>query len=148
MFDVYDETHPDTLAIYCSDGRFTRAVEQLAAQLGSPRVDVMSLPGGPGLFDLWSASPTEARLMRDASSFLITGHRIQKVILVAHEGCGFYQRRYYSLDADERRARQEADVSVAREQILRLHPQVDVTGFFAAPSGTPSRVSFIPLSPR
>ena len=139
---LYEGTHPDVLAIYCSDGRFTRAVEDLAAQLGDPRVDVMSLPGGPGLFDIWSASALDARMMEEAAGFLVTGHHTKKVLLVAHEGCGFYARRYANLSPEARRERQEADVLRAAEKLLERHPHLDVRTYFAEPTGTPPRIRF------
>ena len=45
----YDAAYPDALAVYCSDGRFTRAVDELLAKLGHPRLDTLTIPGGPGL---------------------------------------------------------------------------------------------------
>ena len=138
----YEETHPDVLAIYCSDGRFTRAVEELARQLGDSRVDAMCLPGGPGLFDIWSSSPLEARLMDDAAEFLVVGHRTRKVLLVAHEGCGFYLRRYTGLTPEARRARQEEDVLHAAVRLRERHAGVDVLTYFATPEGSSPRVTF------
>jgi len=43
-------SHPSALAVYCSDGRFTRAVEQLLESKGCARVDTLTMPGGPALF--------------------------------------------------------------------------------------------------
>jgi hypothetical protein len=139
----FDPAHPDVLAIYCSDGRYTQAVEDLAARLGDSRVDVMCLPGGPGLFDIWSASALDVRMMEEAAGFLITGHRTRKVLLVAHDGCGFYARRYAGLAPEARRERQEADVRRAGATLRAAYPHLEVCSFFAVPSG--SQVGFDPI---
>lgn len=142
----YDHSHPDTLALYCSDGRFTRAVEELAGHLGHPRVDVMCLPGGPGLLDSWtSSSVLETHLVADAASFLVVGHHIRTVLLVAHEGCGFYARRYPDLQPDARRATQEADLARAAALVRSRHPEADVRTFYAAVRGIPAAVEFDPV---
>jgi hypothetical protein len=142
----HEHHHPDALAFYCSDGRFTRAVEELAAHLGEERVDVMCLPGGPGLLDEWtSTSVIETHLVADAAGFLISGHHTRTVLLVAHEGCGFYARRYGDLDADGRRARQEGDLIRAVERVRGRHPGVEVRAFYAVVRGTPPAVEFDPV---
>lgn len=139
----HDHAHPSTLAFYCSDGRFTRAVEELASHLGEDRVDVMSLPGGPGLLDAWtSTSVLETHLVAEASSFLIVGHHIRTVLLIAHEGCGFYARRYADLAEELRRGRQVDDLGRAAEFLRARHPGVDVRTFYASVRGSPSHVEF------
>ena len=42
----FEATHPEALAVYCSDGRFTDAVEELLHHLGYTRLDTLTLPGG------------------------------------------------------------------------------------------------------
>src|SRR5687767_2582052 len=90
---TYDEAHPSALAFYCSDGRFTRAVEELLAQLGHDRLDTLTMPGAAALVDVKSARLAESSAVRRALSFLITGHAIEDVIMIAHQGCGYYKAR-------------------------------------------------------
>lgn len=140
----YVHEHPTTLALYCSDGRFTRAVEKLADSLGEPRVDALCLPGGPGLLDDWtSSSVLETALVADAAGFLISGHGTRLVLLVAHEGCGFYARRYPDLDMGQRRERQEDDLRRAVRRLHATHPNVSVQAFYAVVKGT--MVGFDPV---
>src|SRR5688500_13469552 len=88
----FEAEHPPTLALYCSDGRFTNAVEELTeGHLQNPRLDTLTMPGGPSLLVPGSATPAEVEVVRRAADFLIRGHHIGHVILIAHYGCGFYK---------------------------------------------------------
>src|SRR5258706_16213529 len=90
----FEEGHPDSLAVYCSDGRFTRAVEIALQRLGHERLDTLTIPGRPA--HLHKATPREAdrASVRLGSDFLIKGHHIKSLVLFAHEGSGYYKERY------------------------------------------------------
>src|SRR6478736_99849 len=87
----YDASHPDALAVYCSDGRFTHAVANLLEKLGYDRLDTLTIPGGPGLFEMGTSSLTDVDTVRKAANFLVVGHHIKHITLLAHEGCGYYK---------------------------------------------------------
>jgi len=134
---LYEESHPRALAVYCSDGRFTQAVEELLTELGHPRIDTLTIPGGAALLHLWSAAHSEAETVRRSASFLISGHRLTNVVLVAHEGCGYYRARFPSLAPEPMLARQILDLQRAAGWIRLHHPDITVMTFFAQPeSGT------------
>jgi hypothetical protein len=120
--------HPDALAVYCSDGRFTDAVEALVHELGHPRLD------------LESASFSALETMRTGASFLIRGHATKHVILVAHEGCGYYKERYRFEKPDEIVRQQREDLRTAKKWLLGTHPDLKVSLYFAKPEG--GRVAF------
>lgn len=90
---AFDPQHPTALTVYCSDGRFTDAIEELLHQLGHPRLDTMTLPGGAALFELTTADFSGLEAARSAATFLVKGHAIRSVVLLAHEGCGYYKTR-------------------------------------------------------
>ena len=115
----YRHDHPNTLALYCSDGRFTRAVEELCATLGADRIDTITIPGGPGLLDLGKLALSDRAAVTKALGFLIQGHQIQAVVLVAHAGCGYYRSRYPHKSATEIEAAQRADLLTAREYVQK-----------------------------
>ena len=129
----FDPKHPDTLAIYCSDGRFTEAVEELVKTLGHGRLDVMCLPGGPGLLDLGSASFSALEAMRAAASLLVTAHKTRRVFLISHEGCGYYKARYRFESPAEIVRQQHADLREAAAWLAGAHPNVRVKTYFAKP---------------
>jgi carbonic anhydrase len=131
----FDKKHPDALAIYCSDGRFTDAVEELVHSKGHPRLDVLCMPGGPALLDLGSASFSALEAMRTSASFLIRGHKIKHVSLIAHEGCGYYKERYRFESPEEIVRQQREDLKIASQWLAGAHPDVTITLYFAKPIG-------------
>ena len=132
----YEAAHPNALAIYCSDGRFTTAVEQLLSHLGHERLDTMTLPGGPALLNVLTASYSDSDAALKAASFLITGHGIERVVLLAHAGCGYYRARRPGEAAAPLRARQLEDLRIGAAAIRKMSPQIDVVLFYAEPSGS------------
>jgi hypothetical protein len=140
----FDEAHPSALAIYCSDGRFTEAVEELLASIGDRRIDTLTIPGGAALLHLWSAGHTEAQTVRQAASFLIDAHRIVRVVLVAHAACGYYRRRYQSLGEISIAERQVMDLRRAAEWLKGRHRGLEVTAYFARAHD--ARTTFAPVS--
>jgi hypothetical protein len=128
----YQASHPDALAVYCSDGRFTQAVEELLAALGHARLDTLTIPGGPGLLNLTNARPSERDVVGRAVSFLIRGHHLRHVVLLAHEGCGYYRDRYPSRSPIELRALQLADLRAARKVLAASHDRLQVRIFYTA----------------
>ncbi len=131
----FTKEHPKALAIYCSDGRFTDAVEELAHSLGHPRVDVVCMPGGPALLNLGSASFSALEAMRTSASFLIRGHATTHVVLIAHEGCGYYRERYRFETPEEIVQKQHEDLRTAALWLAGAHPDVSLAMFFAKPEG-------------
>ncbi len=139
----FDATHPNALAMYCSDGRFTESVEELLRDLGFPRLDTLTLPGGPGLVELTSAPSAAIETARQALTFLIKGHRIARVVLIAHEGCGYYKTRFAYDSPGYSLQRQLADLRAAERWVRGEHPGVEATSYFARVDG--GQVVFEPV---
>src|SRR5262245_40693841 len=128
---AYNEVHPNALAFYCSDGRFTRAVEELLLELGHDRLDTLTMPGAAALVDVRSARLAESSAVRRALSFLIVGHAIEDVIMIAHEGCGYYKSRNSRASAQEIHELQVRDLRSAAAWLHETHPKVRVSLHFA-----------------
>jgi len=139
----YEAEHPDALALYCSDGRFTEAVEELFAHLGYPRLDTLTLPGGPGLLNSWTSNAATAAYAVRASAFLIRAHHIRHVVLIAHEGCGYYRDRYRR-SAQEIPSRQLDDLKAAARELAIESPRLETSLYFASIAG--ARVVFSPVA--
>ncbi|MDC0711976.1 hypothetical protein POL68_26145 [Stigmatella sp. ncwal1] len=131
----YSEDHPHVLAIYCSDGRFTDAVEELASHLGHERIDTLTLPGGPGLLNRWSADYLESDMVTRAARFLIQGHDIQEVLLLAHAGCGYYRVRHGALGPEYVAEQQIKDLKDAARELTQAYPGLTVHTYFVRPHG-------------
>ena len=118
MSEAFDASHPNALAVYCSDGRFTRAVEALLRKLGHDRLDTMTLPGGPALLSTSGAGLSEVDTFTRAAHFLIEGHHIGHAVLVAHEGCGYYRNRYARMAGPQIERLQREHLGVAARVLL------------------------------
>ena len=127
----FDATHPDALAVYCSDGRFTHAVEELLDSIGHARLDTMTLPGGPALFELTTADFAGLEAMRTAATFLVRGHGIKHVVLLAHEGCGYYRTRNPGAEPGSIREKQVDDLRGAARWLHGAMPQLDIRLYYA-----------------
>jgi len=143
----FDAKHPDALAIYCSDGRFTDAIEELLHSLGHPRLDTLTLPGGPALLDLGSASFSALEAARSSASFLIRGHATKRAVLIAHEGCGYYRNRHRFETPEQVRRQQVADLRTAGEWLAGTHPGLAVALYMAQPEKGKVRFEPITASP-
>jgi hypothetical protein len=131
----FDPSHPTTLAIYCSDGRFTHAVEDHCEDLGHERIDTMTLPGGPSLLTTWPADLSEVHVFSRAAQFLIEAHGIKHVFLFAHEGCGFYRARCGRLPDAEIQRLQIEHLHAAQAALKRHDPDLGFTCCYVSTAG-------------
>lgn len=138
--NTFETQHPHALALYCSDGRFTQAVEDLLRHRGEARLDTLTLPGGPALLDLWTASYTENEAVGQATTFLVHGHATARAFLLAHEGCGYYRAKFPQLSKAQLREKQLTDLRTAARWFRERHPSVAVELYFARP--VDDRVAF------
>jgi carbonic anhydrase len=128
---AYDPSHPDALALYCSDGRFTDSVEELLHSLGHARLDTLTMAGGPGLFNLWIAGIGDSTSIASGAKFLIEAHRIKRVILIAHEGCGYYKKHLPGRAPRDVRHQQEDDLRLAARTLETARSGLRVDAFYA-----------------
>lgn len=90
----YESQRIHAAAIYCSDGRVGEHFDDfLQNGLSLPRYDRLALPGGPACL----AGHTEAHVQEsgvvEELRFLVDAHGLERVVLIAHEGCAFYMSR-------------------------------------------------------
>ena len=129
----FNAEHPPALALYCSDGRYTRPVEELLHHLGHERLDTLTLPGGPGLLSITSAGFVELDATKRGASFLIAGHGIRDVFLIAHEGCGYYRARYQAKDRAAIATIQREDLRAAAGTLAAAHAKLATHLYYARP---------------
>jgi carbonic anhydrase len=128
----FKEDHPDTLVIQCSDGRFSKPVFELLKSCGCLRYDVMAMPGGPALLDMVGASITESEACRAGTSFLVRGHKISTIHLIAHDGCGYYQSRFGGMGKISLQDKQIEDMQSAAAWLRRVDPKLVILAYFAS----------------
>jgi hypothetical protein len=140
----YEEVRIHAAAVYCSDGRLGEQIDEFLHQgLGLPRYDRVAVPGGPvclagRLLAFW-----EARGVEDQLRFLVRVHDIERIVLIAHAGCAFYQVR---LGISESFAEKEqlADLARAAHVAAGLGHELSVETYFARRAG--ERIRFEPAA--
>jgi hypothetical protein len=142
----FQHEHPSALAVYCSDGRFTRAVEELLSALGHDRLDTLTVPGGPALLDLMSSQMNASDVMRQSAGFLIRGHGIRTALLLSHDNCGYYRSRYPLESPDAMHRRQLSDLRNAGRWLSSQHSGLNLL-LFHADITDDGGISFEPVEP-
>jgi hypothetical protein len=62
--------------------------------------------------------------------FLIVSHELERIVLIAHKGCGFYLKKLH-VPEGRVRERQEADLHKAAERIRGLSAGLAVEAYIA-----------------
>ena len=136
-------SHVEALCLYCSDGRFVQQTDEFVEKcLGEHAHDRLVVPGGPaslaGDMSVWR----EADFVGENLRFLQRAHDLKRVVLIAHDDCGFYQKKL-GVSADGLERRQLDDLRKAGANIRGLAPSVEIVAFLARRSG--DRVRFEPV---
>lgn len=127
-------------AMYCSDGRIGEQCDDLCQNaLGLPRYDRLVVPGGAACLAGHPEIEHEEHASHEELRFLIDVHAIERVVLIAHEGCAFYSHRL-RVKGDDLRARQIDDLALACRHVQQLASSLCVEAFYAAIQG--DRVRF------
>ncbi|MCS7224929.1 MAG: hypothetical protein NZ959_10315 [Armatimonadetes bacterium] len=130
--NAFEPQYPDVLVVFCSDGRFAGRCRQFVErELGISRYDQFIVPGGPAWLILRSETFTEYDVAKEAVTFLIEAHQIKKVILIAHEDCGFYRHRIFYNDPKDLIATQKRDLKEAGQVLRAWFPELEVRSFYA-----------------
>jgi hypothetical protein len=131
----YEPSRIHAAAIYCSDGRLGDHFDDfLQNGLRLPRYDRVALPGGPAILLDHDASGPDAPTVCEALGFLVDVHGLERVLLVAHEGCAFYSQRL-SVPCDCMEARQRQDLARAAARIQQVAPRLQIDAYFARING-------------
>jgi len=126
----FDEHRVGAAAVYCSDGRYGEQMDEfLHTGLGLPRYDRLALPGGAAcLAGYLMTSYHEKLALERELEFLIKAHELRRVVLIAHQGCGFYKDMWTSGRTVEQQ--QAADLRQAAEQIRSSNRGLSVEAYF------------------
>lgn len=135
--DVFESVLPfDTqrihaAAVYCSDGRYGEQFDDLLQnRLGLPRYDRLAVPGGAACLTRHFKTYREEEGVVEQLRFLIETHDLQRVVLVAHQDCGFYLLRL-GVSALQLESQQREDMRKAIDRVRSLGRDVQVEAWFA-----------------
>ncbi len=138
---TYEPKRIHAAAIYCSDGRVGAHFDDfLHNGLKLPRYDRVALPGGPACL----AGHTEAHVAEqgvvDELKFLVDAHELERVVLIAHQNCAFYESRL-GLPEPFLEHQQRIDLLKAANFVRRITGIGHVDAYFAR-LGEPDVVAF------
>lgn len=126
--------HPERIhavAMYCSDGRYGEQFDEfLHDALRLPRYDRLATPGGAACLAGHFATYRQEDSALDQIRFLVESHALDRVVLIAHESCGYYTRLLHTRPADLR-AKQEEDLHRAAERLRGLHAGLGIDAYYA-----------------
>jgi hypothetical protein len=83
-------------AVYCSDGRYGEAMDEFLHDcLGLPHYDRVAIPGGAACLAGHLLAMRERGALERQLRFLVESHELTRVVLIAHQDCGFYKHNVH-----------------------------------------------------
>lgn len=131
---LLNQTDPEVLVLRCSDHRFQAGYDEfLNVHLKlSSNYDLLAIPGGPQCLTLAEYLPKFAWAGWRWFRFLLEKHAPKRIVLIAHQDCGWYKKLPASLIRfTDLRNRQEDDLRRARNLLLREFSHLEVELYFA-----------------
>jgi hypothetical protein len=126
----FDAERIGAAAVYCSDGRYGDQMDEfLHRALGLPRYDRVAAPGGPACAAGHSVAIRDQGAIEKQLRFLITAHELDRVVLIAHQDCGFYQ--HLKLWGTTVEQQQRIDMAKAAQVIRGYGDGLSVEAYFA-----------------
>ncbi len=127
----FDENRIRAAAVYCSDGRYGEHFDDfLHNSLKLPRYDRLAVPGGAACLAGHFLAFREEEGVIEQLRFLVKAHGIERVVLVAHQGCAFYTEQLHVPPAQVE-AQQREDIQTAAGRIRSIASGLLVDAFFA-----------------
>ena len=127
---AFDAERIGAAAVYCSDGRYGDQMDEfLHKALGLPRYDRVAAPGGPGCLAGHAPAIRDQGAMEKQLRFLIAAHDLDRVVLIAHQDCGFYkQLKLWGKTIEEQ---QRVDLAKTAQAVRGYATGLTVEAYFA-----------------
>ena len=134
-------------AMYCSDGRVGEHFDDfLQNGLNLPRYDRIALPGGCACLAGHPGANVEAEGVAKELHFLVEAHELERVVLIAHQGCAYYGLGL-ALPAEQIEPQQRTDLRFAANRIRELTGIARIEGWFLRIEGEAVSFEPVPLQP-
>ncbi len=121
-------------AVYCSDGRYGEAMDEFLHEcLGLPHYDRVAVPGGAACLAGHMLAMRERSALERQLRFLVESHVLSRVVLIAHEDCGFYRHHVHpsKLRQVPLEEMQFADLAKVAGVMRDWHRELEVDAYFA-----------------
>jgi hypothetical protein len=128
---AFTEDLSGNLAVFCSDERFVDAsLSFLKNTLNLKKFDLIVTAGGPAFIN------ADVPALMGNLSLLKEEHKLSAVVLISHEDCKYYVKKYASADSGEIIKCQQKDLQDAKQKVLKLYPGLKVEIYFARITGS------------
>ncbi len=123
---AFTEDLSRNLAVFCSDERFVDAsLLFLKNILKLKKFDLIVTAGGPAFIT------ADVPVLMENLSLVKEAHNISKIVLISHEDCKYYVKKYANVSGSEILKCQQKDLQDAKQKVLKLYPGLKVEIFFA-----------------
>jgi len=122
------------VAVHCSDYRFQAGIREFLDEgLGlRANYDGLVVPGGPQCLVEVDTLPKFAWAARKWSRMLLQAHSLKRLVLIAHQDCGWYKwLEQWQPTRGAVRRKQEDDLRAASRAALQLLPGLSTDLFYA-----------------
>lgn len=121
-------------AVYCSDGRYGEQMDEFLHHcLELPHYDRVAIPGGAACLAGHLLAMRERGALDRQLKFLIEGHGLTRVVLIAHQDCGFYKANVHphKLRNVALEELQAADLATVAALLRDYNRSLEVDAYFA-----------------
>jgi hypothetical protein len=131
---AWDPERPSTTIITCVDGRWYHHFQEFARVYlkAGARTDFLAVPGGIEPLTLFDLVPKDFNFFRRRMEALVSDHRTERIVAIAHEDCAWYKaRKIGGTFAIDLKSRQLADLRRAGARLREMFAGVSVETYFA-----------------
>jgi carbonic anhydrase len=123
---LFDGTITGNAAVFCSDERFIdESISFLKYSLNINSFDLIVTAGGPAFIN------TDSGALMDNLKLLAQEHNIKRFILISHQDCKYYKKKYQNADDKVITASQLQDLRSAKIKLEKLFPGICTDTYFA-----------------
>ena len=143
----FDHQRIGAAAVYCSDGRYGEQMDDfLHNALALPRYDRVAIPGGAACLAGHLLAMRERGALDRQLKFLVESHNLSRIVLIAHEDCGFYKHNVHPSKLRQRPLEeiQSADLATVAALLRDYRKDLAIDAFFARKID--NRVRFDPVA--
>ncbi len=127
---AFSEDLSRNAAIFCSDERFIDAsITFLKNSLKLKKFDLIVTAGGPAFIT------ADVPALMGNLKILKEEHDISTLVLISHEDCKYYCRKYVNTGPSEILKYQQKDLQNAKGKLLKLYPGIKLEIYFARIAG-------------
>jgi hypothetical protein len=143
-----NRSEADSLVIHCGDYRFQAAFHGfLNSSLNLAAYDLMVIPGGPLSLTLGDYLPKYRWAACKWMRFFVEQHKLNRLILIQHQDCGFYKSMpAYLYASRDLRECQEQDLRRVRDAVSVELPKLAVETYYAGWDAS-NNILFEPIQP-